>query len=190
MKLPFAVENTLTLVRLGLFVLAKQGKPNWAIGERSIAWVRNLGLTPKTFIDIGAHESEVATWFKRAWPDIRVISFEPDSACKPIGEVHRRALNDSNARFDQLSLAFEQPCIVKVDAEDDTASAIIGFGDVLQQVDVLIAEMWNFKDCDQPTKIWQAALEGGFTKSRVVDAMLTTKGIHHYDIAFARRKVR
>lgn len=48
-----------------------------------------------TMIDVGANDSQMAKLFLVMSPDLKLLSFEPLSACKPIGEVYRCALSDT-----------------------------------------------------------------------------------------------
>jgi hypothetical protein len=196
MKLPFPIKNTLAIARYGCHVLRKQAHPGWAIGENLIQFLDDVGVTPVTCIDVGAHESEIPQWLIKRWPDIRIISFEPDPICNPLGEVHRMALDNGIRfqRFDSLKIVFNQPCVLKVDCEYDTGAAIQGFGSELNNVDVLVAEMWNnIRDerfhFNQQTVVWECALAHGLRFPRVVDVQLSPQGILHYDIAFSRSPV-
>jgi len=55
---------------------------------------------PKTIIDIGANVSQMTKLLLYFSKDARVISFEPNPALTPIGEVKRLALSDFNGKRD------------------------------------------------------------------------------------------
>jgi hypothetical protein len=194
MKIPFPIKNTVAVARYGLHVLRKQRKPNWSLAEKSIQFAEDCGIWPQTIIDCGAHNSELGRWYQERWPAARLISFEPDLSCRPIGEVHRRRLGHARGiRFDELGLEFERPCLLKVDCDPDTANVLEGFGHWLFQVDLFVAEMFNndprvmgINWPDQQFRIWKLAMRHGFTQVRMVDVQLMTTGINQYDIAFCR----
>ncbi|MBI5774249.1 MAG: hypothetical protein HZA89_10960 [Verrucomicrobia bacterium] len=163
------------IAKYGLHVLSKQHTPNWQATGNSITLIKELGLTPRLFVDAGAHDSEWAQWFVKEWPGLEVISFEPNKHCKPMGTFHQMALSDEPGtgyftndvggmfisgkengysfpirRFDALGIAINRPAILKIDCEHYTARAMAGFGEQLKEFDVIIVEMWNYL----PT--WQA----------------------------------
>ena len=51
---------------------------------------------PQTFIDIGANESQMIKMLSPMKVSARHLSFEPNPSLKPLGEVHRIALSDSD----------------------------------------------------------------------------------------------
>ncbi len=53
---------------------------------------------PGTIIDVGANDSQMTRLIQILAPQSRVLSFEPNPACHPIGEVHRFALSDEDGR--------------------------------------------------------------------------------------------
>ncbi len=72
-----------------------------SINSMTAAWntfvvLQNHALSsPHTIIDVGANESQMTRLLKlAAAPGVRIISFEPNSALKPLGEVFREALYD------------------------------------------------------------------------------------------------
>jgi FkbM family methyltransferase len=176
----------------------------------TIQLLHELGITPKTLVDVGANNSQWAVWIKKHWLGIWVISFEPHPDFKPIGSVHRAALADKSGmarfasngqescispagqisvpvwRFDSLPLKFDRPAILKVDAENFTYQALLGFGHRLEEFDVVVVEMWNSAGRkDQQADIWKLMLENGKTRCRMVDAVWTAgHGIPSYDAAF------
>ena len=52
--------------------------------------------SPHTIVDVGAHDSEFARLLLLINPAARLISFEPQSECHPLGKVYRMALSDVN----------------------------------------------------------------------------------------------
>lgn len=52
--------------------------------------------TPKTLLDVGANVSQMSKLFLLFWPDVKVLSFEPNVALKPIGRVFNIALSDTD----------------------------------------------------------------------------------------------
>lgn len=170
-----------------------------------------IGFQPKHLVDCGAFDSEWAHALLRFWPGTRVTSIEPLHTKNTIGEVHKVALSDADGageieylgkreavqikRFDSLGVRIDQPAILKVDCESDTAKALRGFGDQLDQFKVVVAEMWNDyraewgwrNDTGLQGEIWEIMLAHGFRMAQVVDVPYYTDGVYWYDIAFFKR---
>jgi len=52
--------------------------------------------SPKTLIDVGANESQMAKLLLEIFPGMEVFSFEPNPLLKPMGKVFSMALGDEN----------------------------------------------------------------------------------------------
>lgn len=63
-----------------------------AIG--TIRWLKRNRIVPETLVDAGANNSQWMRYLADEWPRARVISFEPQSWCKPIGTWVQAALSD------------------------------------------------------------------------------------------------
>jgi len=163
-----AIGNIARIIKYGLCVLAKQHKPNWFLSTNIIDLVEDLRISPKQFVDVGAHNSEIALWMVEKWPWIEVISFEPNRVRCPIGKWIQKGLSDERGiryftkdpseqfiseeingypfeivRFDSLEEVIRQPAILKIDAEHYSARAMRGFGERLKEFQVVVIEMAN-----------------------------------------------
>lgn len=56
----------------------------------------DLYQKPKTIIDVGANNSQMIKLLTHGEKGIRIISFEPNKNCHPIGEVYHEVLSDKN----------------------------------------------------------------------------------------------
>lgn len=137
--------------------------------KNGITLARALGLRPTTLFDIGANESQWAWWWQREWPALNLVSFEPQTAMKPSGRVHRVALSDENgtgkligsdatgyiqendrgeievARFkDYWIWPIPDGSVLKIDAEAHSSRALIGFGNRIHRFSLVIVEVcWD-----------------------------------------------
>jgi len=187
--------------------------------KNTIQLCKYLGVTPKSLMDVGANNSQWAYWIKRKWPGIHITSVEPHPDFNPIGDEKIRdiAFSDNNLdegqkmtsegmsshldpdgivpvtvmRADCLFLGLKQkrPSILKVDCETHTYRALSGFGDYLNEFDIIVVEMWNHSpNADlgyQQSDIWKLMLKHGKQTCRIVDCEWTSKnGFAYYDAAF------
>lgn len=183
---------------------------NYECATSTIKLIHELGITPRTLVDVGAHESEWASWLLKEWPDLKLTSIDPLPTLRTKGEVIRCALSDQKkayafhfewderaqvspvVRGDSLPINLTPPAILKIDCEDFTAGAMRGFGHRLALFDVVVVEMWNdppayWGECpNQQAEIWRIALDAGFRLARVVDIHWKPHWIQAYDIAFYR----
>jgi FkbM family methyltransferase len=177
----------------------------------TIRLIKQLGIMPAHLVDVGANESQWSKWLIQEWPDLKVTSFEPLQKFHPIGDVQHLALSDSQSemkmvsrnayhiddngdtivkavRFDSLGLRIKKPAILKIDAENFTARALIGFGKRINEFDVVVVEMWNDFDSqafkNQQAEIWEFMLLHGFRQCRMVDSLYSIHSISFYDMAF------
>jgi|ERR1035438_7311303 FkbM family methyltransferase len=181
-----------------------------------IRMIKELGIAPRHLVDVGANESQWAYWLMKEWPDMRLDSFEPLHRFRPQGVIHRLALSDNEAdlrmvsrpggdshiaeagdtsvkavRFDSLPFEVLRPAICKIDCENFTSKALCGFGDRINEFEVVVVEMLNewprkgeclwFKN--QQPEIWSFMLKHGFT-GRLVDFPYSIHAITNYDMAF------
>ncbi len=177
------------IVRLAIAAPYKPFAPHSMASNRvstahTIRLIKQLGIMPAHLVDVGANESQWSKWLVREWPELMVTSFEPLKKFRPIGDVQHLALSDSQSemkmattnnayhiddngdtlvksvRFDSLDLLIKKPAILKIDAENFTARALIGFGKRINEFDVVVVEMWNeynqppFKN--QQAEIWNS----------------------------------
>lgn len=151
------------------------GPHEHAINRRGTAHViqliRELGITPRHLVDVGANKSQWAVWLVKVWPDLHIDSFEPLHGFTPIGNIWRCALSDEEGqavmveksggshitaeadginrhtvpvhRFDGLGMQILSPAILKVDCENYTAQALRGFGRRINDFSLVVIEMWN-----------------------------------------------
>jgi len=192
------VSSLMRLPDAGLHLF---GNMNASPTCRVIELCKELGITPKTLIDAGACESQWAHWIVKEWPDIRVVSIEPCPTSRTIGEVIKAGLSNSGGvadfswegreshvnvvRFDSLPITIARPSILKIDCEEYTYRAMLGFGKRLREFDVVVVEMWNGDKNDQAS-IWRAANDAGLQCARVIDVGWLPRKIALYDIAFYR----
>ena len=66
------------------------------LNSMTTAWnYAQLGLSPaRTLVDVGANASQMIRLLQIGAPAERILSFEPNPDCQPLGEVHRVALGD------------------------------------------------------------------------------------------------
>ena len=69
-----------------------------SINSMTTAWnLSCASLSPmRTIIDAGANCSQMTKLLQIIYPNPKVLSFEPNPACHPIGDVHSLALSDVN----------------------------------------------------------------------------------------------
>lgn len=171
-------------------------------------WNEYHSIYPAQLIDVGANNSQVAMWLAKEWPWMEVHSFEPNPATTPIGNVHHVALGDVKnimrfkrdvstwaeisedgdievqvCRFDEYPLRIRKPCLVKIDAENFTYKALVGFGERLRDIDMVLIEVWNFPN---QARIWEWMIKYGFIGAHIVDADYSTNGWLQTDVLFYR----
>lgn len=156
--------------------VAEQGLA-WVDTRRSavatIAWLERHGVEPRSLVDAGANNSQWMRRLARRWPGAKVVSFEPQSRCRPMGTWHRVGLSDKDGsmvvsgsgtsarlvdlgksnvpgaekvpvhRLDRYILEFAEPAVLKVDCEDHTYEALVGAGDALARCACVVAEVWE-----------------------------------------------
>jgi len=165
------------ILHYGGYVLAHQFcESDWQATARVFDLLDELEYVPKTFIDVGANNSQWGGQFARQYAGIEILSFEPNPDCHPIGRCFPIALSDRSghssfvkrggmeiaeaaggfgffelARFDSLpGLSFAQPAALKIDCESYTSRALKGFGNRIREFAVVIVEMWNHSP-DKPS---------------------------------------
>lgn len=78
-------------------------------GGFNLTWIKELGIEPKTILDIGSFDGGDAIRFKQRFPDARVVAFEADPDCfvtlsrnaKPFGvECVHAAVCDRDGEVD------------------------------------------------------------------------------------------
>jgi hypothetical protein len=191
----------------------------WWDNRRS-AWgtirkLTSLGIYPKTLIDFGAHNSEWSIYLSRHWPSMKVVSFEPNTDCNPIGEVHREGLSNKREdfkldvsmdiagfkspkgtkdifayRYDELNLKINYPAILKVDCENMTYEALEGCGKLLESFSAIHSEMTNDElegqYVNRSQDICKLLYDHGFTKMHVVDCAVWPRNISYFDALFLK----
>lgn len=161
----------MSLRRMGENLLA------WVDTRRSavatIKWLTDNGITPKTLVDAGANNSQWMRRLARRWPYAKVISFEPQKDCHPIGTWHSVGLGSTPGymavigkgtcarlvaavtgearvcevhRLEEYESECEAPVVLKVDCEDHTYDALAGAGRVLDKCACVVAEVWEGLD--------------------------------------------
>lgn len=167
-----------------------------------------LNIKPVHLVDCGAYDSEWALAFLKFFPQSRITSIEPLHHTRTIGEVHKFALSDVGGkreleylgkksrvvfrRFDSLGIRIDQPAVLKIDCEQDTAKALRGCGKELDKFAVVVVEMWNDYKSDSgydtstklQAQVWETMLQHDFKFAQVVDVPYYPDGIYSYDIAF------
>jgi FkbM family methyltransferase len=142
-----------------------------------IRWLKRNKINPRTLVDAGANNSQWMLYLADEWPMAKVISFEPQARCKPIGTWHKCGLSDKSGaasikiekhrndltaniemdeegsvpvfRLDQFAPDFEGPALLKVDCEDYTLKALLGAGDSLSRFACVVVEV--MEDIFDPT---------------------------------------
>jgi FkbM family methyltransferase len=177
----------------------------------SITILNELGIIPRTIIDVGASQNQVTSYWKKEWPYARLISFEPNPECQPSGDIIRMALSDKNGmekficekgfsrlglegqivvpirRFDSLKLDFEVPAIIKVDCEDGTYAVLKGMGEYLRSFSAIHVEMLNhlhFDFVNKQSEIHALMWGHGFKHHKTVDAISWPNSIACTDVLF------
>ena len=152
----------------------------WVDTRRSavatIKWLRDNGVIPKTLVDAGANNSQWMMRLAREFQLAKIVSFEPQSACRPLGRWHRVGLSDRDEglavsgsgtsavlvpipvssetpihavhayRLDRYADEFKFPAVLKVDTEDHTYRTLVGAGDCLGKFACVVVEIWEGLD--------------------------------------------
>lgn len=119
---------------------------------------------PKTLIDIGSNKGDFSKAAKFHFPDIKIYQFDLNDGTglwnkntkmkfyKSADESMQSTLFEPKhfkptnvietyvKRFDSLNIPIERPCLVKLDVEGAEYEVLEGFGDKLNDVDVLQIE--------------------------------------------------
>lgn len=199
---------------LDIITLTRFWWDNRRSANGTIRQLEMRGITPKTLVDFGAHDSEWAKYLAARWPAMQVHSFEPHPDCNPIGTLHQIALGTENAplrleggksiesyasvtgaldvrmvRFeDYASLIFmTSPSVLKIDCENMTHLALAGCGDRLADFCAVHCEMMNDQDAqyeNHQMEIHRTLWEAGFRVCKVVDCAVWPRNISYYDAVF------
>lgn len=180
----------------------------------TIRILKERDIIPQQIIDVGAHKSEWTSWLAEEWPSAEIISFEPNEAHIPLGNVHRMALGNVSGkgilidakkacglmanvvydysfgdvtiqRFDELDIKLLDTCILKVDAENMTAKAIDGFGGKLDQFSAVHVEMSQMPEYKVPIREIERLLSG-FPFMEIVQSTTYNGRVLFYDKLFSR----
>lgn len=141
----------------------------------------------------------VALWNKneeRTFHENKI--FDGVSSLKERTELHRDTFNvpfDEEekkvdvVRFDSLNIGIEKPCLLKIDVEGSEFEVLDGFGDRLNEVDVVLME-YMFEDFykeQKPLSEIMALLEKhGFKKFIQKSNHINGSGILYCDLMFFR----
>ena len=123
-----------------------------------------LNEQPRTLIDIGSNKGDFSKAAKFYFPDIKIYQFDLNnntglwnkntkvkfykSSDEPMQSTlfepkHFKpevAVETLVKRFDSLNIPIERPCFVKIDVEGAEYEVLEGFGDRLNEVDILQIE--------------------------------------------------
>ena len=147
----------------------------WVDTRRSavatINWLRRNGIIPRTLVDAGANNSQWTMRLAREFQLAKIVSFEPQASCRPLGRWHRVGLSDKDEelavsgsgtsavmvpvsgkatshavhayRLDRYANEFIWPAVLKVDTEDHTYRTLVGAGDCLGKFACVVVEIWE-----------------------------------------------
>jgi hypothetical protein len=163
----------------------------------TIAWLQSRNIIPLTLVDAGANNSQWMIRLSKAFPGAKVISFEPQRDCNPIGVWHKVGLgkepgyasisgNGTSAYLKQSIIGdtricllddfkdeFIFPALLKVDCEDHTYDALLGAQTVLRMFSSVVVEIWESLDYSGRNKhavIHNLMWNNGFNRAMTVGA--------------------
>lgn len=193
--------------KAGEQLLWKLDNRRGAIG--TINWFDSNSLDVKCLVDAGANNSQWMYRLAKRWPKASILSFEPQSKCKPLGKHIICALSDvagrckiegsgtsatiaeeSNsvrlARLDEFANEIIWPAFLKVDCEDHTYKTLIGAGQLLPKFTAVVVEVWEYLGSGRNyhAEIHNLMWESGFHHAITVGAMPFRNHVSHTDVLF------
>mgnify|MGYP001596866548 FL=1 len=170
-----------------------------------------LNEVPKTLIDIGSNKGDFSKAAKFYFPDIKVHQFDLNDGTglwnkntkmkfyKSLDESMQSTLFEPThfkpatlvetevKRFDSLNIPIERPCFVKLDVEGAEYQVLEGFGDRLNEVDVLqIEEVFSdfFKQRVKLSRIMALLEKYGFRGFQQINITVEGSKLEKCDLLF------
>ena len=167
--------------------------------------------SPRTLIDIGSNKGDFSKAAKFHFPDIKIYQFDLNNDTglwnkntkikfyKSVDESMQSTLFEPKhfkpstlvethvKRFDSLNLPIEKPCFVKLDVEGAEYEVLEGFGNRLNEVDILqIEEVFSdfFKDRTKLSKIMSLLEKYGFRGFQQINITVEGNKLEKCDLIF------
>jgi FkbM family methyltransferase len=187
----------------------------WKLDNRrgavaTIKWLGDNNIDIKCLVDAGANNSQWMYRLANHFPNAKVLSFEPQSQCRPLGKHFVCALSDAEgncniegtgtsavvsgsksgnvrqARLDEFENEIIWPAFLKVDCEDHTYKTLIGAGRLLPRFSAVVVEIWEYLGLGRNyhAEIHSFMWSKGFNRAMTVGTMPFRNHVSHTDVLF------